>query len=48
MAYWIGDQGRVKLAKKTQKHPHLWRPRQRTQNEIRFFFQSEPEDLPNL
>jgi len=23
MAHWIGAQGRVKVAKKTQKHPHL-------------------------
>jgi len=40
LAHWIGAQGRVKLAKNTQKHPHLWRPPQRTPNTKRntFFF----------
>jgi len=48
MAHWIGAQGRVKVAKKTQKHPHLWRPPQRTSNTKRKkIFQSKLEGLPN-
>ena len=33
-------QGQVKVAKKMQKHPHLWRSSQRTPNQKRknFFF----------
>jgi len=32
MDHWNGAQGLVKVAKKTQKHPHLWRSPQRTPN----------------
>ena len=26
MTQWVGAQGQPKVAKKKQKHPHLWRP----------------------
>jgi len=38
MAHWIGAQGQVKLAKKTQEYPHLWRYPQRTPNPKRKTF----------
>jgi len=41
MAHWIGAQGQVKLAKKTQKHLHLWRPPQWTPNPKRKTFFSK-------
>ena len=38
MAHWIGAQGRVKVDKKTPKHPHLWRSPLRTPNPKRKIF----------
>jgi len=32
MAEWIGAQVRVKVVKKTQKHPNMWRFPRRTPN----------------
>jgi len=42
MGQWVGAQRQVKVTKKTQKYPHLWRsPRERqTENEKRFFSMS--------
>ena len=36
---WVGAQGQVKVAKKMQKHPHLWRSPQQTPNQIRRGFE---------
>jgi len=30
MGQWVAVQGQVKVAKKTQKYPHLWHSPQRT------------------
>jgi len=39
MAQWVGAQGLRKVAKKMQKHPHLWRsPQQTTNQKQKFFF----------
>ena len=38
---WIGAQGRVKLAIKTQNHPYLWRSPKRTPNPKLNFFSVE-------
>ena len=38
MPQWIWVQGQVKVAKKTQKHRHLWRSPQRTPNRKRKTF----------
>ena len=40
MGQWVGAQSQVKVAKKMQKHPHLWRSPQRTPNQKqkKFFF----------
>jgi len=35
---WVGAQGQAKVAKKMQKHPHLWRYPQRTPNQKRKIF----------
>ena len=48
MARWVGTQGQVNSAKRTQKHP-IWDVTHRepqTQN-WKVFFQSELEDKPN-
>ena len=37
MALWVGAQGQVTSAKTTQKHPHLLRHPQTTQNWKKFF-----------
>jgi len=49
MAQWVGAQGRPKVAKEKQKHPHLWRSPQGTPNQKRkkFFFRFRLEDLLN-
>jgi len=33
MGQWVGAQSQVKVAKKMQKYPHLWRSTQRTPNQ---------------
>jgi len=33
MGQWVGAQGQVTVAKKMQKHSHLWRSPQRTPNQ---------------
>ena len=38
MGQWVGVQGKVKAAKKKQKHPHLWRSPKRTPNRKRKTF----------
>ena len=40
MGQWVGPQGQVKVAKKMQKHPNLWRSPQQMPNQTRkkFFF----------
>ena len=41
--------GQVKVAKKMQKHPHLWRsPQQMPNQKQTFFFRCQLEDLLNL
>jgi len=49
MAHSIDAHGQEKLAKATQKHPHLWRHPQITPNPKGkiYFFQSELEDFLN-
>jgi len=45
MAYWIGIQGLVKVAKKTQNHPHVTTTEPEIQNKN--FFRFQLEDLLN-
>ena len=49
MGQLVGAQGQVKVAKKMQKRPHLWRSPQQTPNQKQksFFFQCQLEDLLN-
>ena len=48
MGQLVGAQGQVKVAKKMQKHPHLWRfPRKRQTKNKQNFFRCQLEDLLN-
>jgi len=48
MGQLIGAQGQVKVAKKMQKHHHLWRSPQQTPNQKqKNFFRCQLEDLVN-
>ena len=38
MGQLVGAKGHVKVAKKMQKHPHLWRSLQQTPNQKQKFF----------
>ena len=45
MAHWVGTQGQINLAKKTQITPTLTSSRENPNK--KFFFQSKLEDFPN-
>ena len=48
MGQLVGAQGQVKVAKKMEKHPHLWRSPQQTPNQTKkFLFGCQLEDLLN-
>jgi len=48
MGQLFGAQGQVKVAKKIQRHPHLWRsPSKRQTNNKKIFFRCQLEDLLN-
>ena len=48
MGELVGAQGQLKVAKKMQKHPHLWRSPQQTPNQKqKNFFLCQLDNLVN-
>jgi len=47
MGQLVGAQGQVKMAKKMQKHSHLWRSPQQTPYKTNFVFRCQLEDFLN-
>jgi len=47
MAHWIGSQGQAKLVKNSKTCPLCDVTKRKPQTQIKYFFKSKLEDLPN-